>query len=149
MRPFAWMFFLAALTTVSPLAAQTSSSITVVDGQTLVLDGRTYQLAGITAPRMGEQCTVRSQRRDCGLIARAQLLDLTAGAAIECRVASSGAGEVPRARCLSNGYDISRGMVYTGWARAVGDRYRELEIEARGARRGMWNSGPDEDPDTR
>ena len=44
----------------------------------------------------------------------------------------------PAAHCLSNGYDLSAGMVHTGWARATGAAYREIETKARAARRGMW-----------
>jgi endonuclease YncB( thermonuclease family) len=112
-----------------------AGEVTVIDGQTLEVDGRTYRLTGIAAPAMGETCRVLGHERDCGLIARAQLLDLTAGAKVECRAEAAGPAT---ARCLSNGYDLSAGMVHTGWARATAAAYVEIEAKARAARRGMW-----------
>ena len=112
-----------------------AGEVTVIDGHTLRVDGRIYRLAGIAAPAMGEMCRVLGHDRDCGLIARAQLLDLVAGAKVECRAVTVGPSA---ARCLSNGYDLSAGMVHTGWARATAAAYDAIEAKARAAHRGMW-----------
>jgi len=130
MMPTALSIFL--LLAAAPAMA---GEVTVIDGQTLQVDGRTYRLVGVAAPAMGETCRVLGHTRDCGLIARAQLLDLTAGATVECRRMDAAP---PAARCLSNGYDLSAGMVHTGWARATDAAYDPIEAKARAARRGMW-----------
>ncbi len=43
--------------------------------------------------------------------------------------------------CSADGYDLSRNMVYTGWAladRGVTERYVPVEQEAREAKHGLW-----------
>ncbi|MCP4328140.1 MAG: thermonuclease family protein [Alphaproteobacteria bacterium] len=132
-----------------PAERADAQALVVIDGQTVDLDGTAFRLAGILVPVPGEICTVRGQDRDCGRIARAQLLDLTAGAVVECRAIEVADQGPVVARCLANGYDLSYGMVYTGWAHAADAVYRNTEIEARDARRGMWNPGPNNYPDMR
>ncbi len=111
----------------------------VVDGDTLLVDGKIRNLVGVRAPRLGERCRVRGRQRDCGLIARASLLDMTAGATVVCKRVS--AAPAARYRCLADGYDLSEGIVHTGWARALPDapaRYRDIMREAQARKRGMW-----------
>ena len=112
-----------------------AGEVMVIDGQNVQVDGRSFRLTGIAAPALGVRCRIRGHEQDCGRIARAQLLDLTAGATVECRDLAT---DPAAAHCLSNGYDLSAGMVHTGWARATGTAYREIEAKARAARRGMW-----------
>ena len=120
-------------------AAALAASLVVVDGDTLVIDGRTVELYGIDAPEIGERCARAGVVSDCGVLARAALMDLTAGAAVTC----TGVPEAPaKTLCRANGYDLSEGMVYTGWATALageGRDHRALEAEARAAGRGLWS----------
>ena len=51
------------------------------------------------------------------------------------------AGDGNAAHCFADDYDLSAGMVYTGWALADGEagkRYLETERGARDGRRGLW-----------
>ncbi len=127
---------------LSAPATTLSGTAAVIDGQTLELAGHRLRLEGIAAPALGARCRLRGAERDCGLISSAGLKDLTAGATVTCeRRASVAADGVPRAACQADGYDLSEGMVYTGWARAdltQMARYEALERDAREARRGMW-----------
>ncbi|MDA0230816.1 MAG: hypothetical protein O3B21_11600 [Proteobacteria bacterium] len=114
----------------------------VLDGQTLSVDGRRLRLEGITAPPLGTRCQLRGNEHDCGRISTTALMDLTAGATVTCIRREIRAADGSRfARCRAGGYDLSEGMVYTGWAEADGTqmtRYAALEVAARQARRGMW-----------
>ena len=131
----------------------------IIDGDTLVLDGMRLQLVGIDAPELGQACVLRSKDYDCGDIARSALLDLTAGSRVTCRrVAPSDTAPVDGepiaaaaadgsrkdggpALCTVDGYDLSEGMVYTGWALAEPSeprRYRSFQSGARAAKRGLW-----------
>lgn len=110
----------------------------VIDGNTIELAGQRLRLHGIDAPELGQVCELRGKPYDCGEISRAALLDLTAGTPILCRPIESESGT---AYCFAEDYDLSSGMVYTGWAladREVTDRYVETEAGARDGKRGLW-----------
>ncbi|MDP6952950.1 MAG: thermonuclease family protein [Alphaproteobacteria bacterium] len=114
-------------------------TVEIVDGDTLLLDGSEVGLFGIDAPELGALCRRGSDDSDCGVLARAALLDLTAGAEVVCNGVNGAPGKV---LCRANGYDLSEGMIYTGWARALageGRRYVALEGRARIAERGLWS----------
>ncbi len=123
-----------------------ASEVEVLDAEHLRLEGVTYRLAGIDAPEPDQQCLQGSRLYACGAVAVGGLMDLTAGAEVACRTGeaeSAGAatdGSV-NARCYADGYELSEGMVYTGWAladRASGGRFLDLEADARNRRRGLW-----------
>jgi TPR repeat protein len=126
----------------SPVGGDLVGDAEVVDGQTLIVAGRRLRLEGITAPQPGTRCQVRGNTHNCGRISTTALMDLTAGADVTCRRRAAVAQDGSRyARCRAGGYDLSEGMVYTGWAWADGaqmTRYNALEKTARTARRGMW-----------
>jgi endonuclease YncB( thermonuclease family) len=91
-----------------------------------------------------QRCWLTSRLYPCGEIAEAALMDLVAGAPdVRCEVLESDWGDdgAILARCFSEGYDLSEGMTYTGWAMAdpqIGERYRPLQEEAEKAGRGLW-----------
>ncbi len=117
-------------------------NFTVIDGQTIEIKGRQVRLTGIEAPRPGQTCILSDTPRDCGVISRSGLLDLTAGATVVCKVVSvSNGDDIAEARCTANGYDLSEGMVYTGWAVPLPDApaiYRDVLQGARERPRGFW-----------
>ena len=121
-------------------SARSGEKATILTGQSLELGDARHRLYGIDAPRPGDMCRLRGALRDCGRLARAALMDLTAGAVIVCSPSPTGTNG---SRCLANGYDLSEGMVYTGWARARPDapeRLSRLTSEARRKRRGLWHT---------
>ena len=121
----------------SPFGGDLTGAPEVVDGQTLVVAGSRLRLEGIVAPPPGTLCQVRGNQQDCGRISTTALMDLTAGAEITCRRREQVAADGTRyARCRAAGYDLSEGMVYTGWAEADAaqmSRYGALEDAARHA----------------
>ncbi len=136
---------LLLLAAARPAGADMRGTPTVIDGDTIELQGEVIRLYGIDAPELGQTCRINGRPYDCGMVARAALLDLTAGSAVTCKVmpaAAGGAADEPRpGRCYAAGYDLSEGMAYTGWAlalRQVSERYVVFEDEARSARRGLW-----------
>jgi len=126
----------------SPFGGAINGEPEILDGQTLIVDGHRLRLEGIAAPALGMRCQLRGNEHDCGRISTTALLDLTAGASITCILRETVAMDGSRlARCRAGGYDLSEGMVYTGWAEADAaqmSRYATLETAARKARRGMW-----------
>ncbi len=115
----------------------------IIDGDTIEVQGQAIRLYGIDAPELGQACTIKERTYDCGMVARTALLDLTAGVAVTCQVlaAEPSAGEARLGRCFAQGYDLSEGMAYTGWAlaqRQVSERYLVYEERAQAAGRGLW-----------
>ncbi len=113
----------------------------VISGDMIELGGHRLRLEGIDAPEPNQRCLFRTRFYDCGEIARSALLDLTAGVEVVCRTLGSGAAETQAARCFAEGYDLSEGMVYTGWALALPgapDRYVAMQERAETRRHGLW-----------
>ena len=147
------MLGLALAAAVAPIAPPARAEIAgppkIIDGDTIEVQGAAIRLYGIDAPELGQICRIGRHAYDCGKIARTALLDLTAGVSVICELAPSDpvAGGEDSAqggrpgRCTADGYDLSEGMAYTGWAlawRPVSERYVAYEDRARTARRGLW-----------
>ena len=115
---------------------------TIVDGDSLEVSGERFQLHGIDAPELGEFCEKDNGKRfDCGRVARSALLDLTAGVEVICRAVDSASPTTRSAKCTASGFNLSRNMIYTGWAlvdRAVTDKFIDVEAEAKRQKRGLW-----------
>ena len=126
----------------APFGDDLSGPPEVIDGETLIVAGHRLRLEGIKAPAPGTRCQLRGNAHNCGRISTTALMDLTAGATVTCRRREAVAKDGSRyARCRADGYDLSEGMVYTGWAEADGtqmSRYAAFELDARSAPRGMW-----------
>ncbi len=138
---------LALLSAMSspPALAEVAGPPRVVDGDTLEVQGTVIRLYGIDAPELGQICRIAERAYDCGQIARTALLDLTAGVTVSCELAPASRDDDGAdgriGRCSADGYDLSEGMTYTGWAlasRRVSKRYVAFEDGARAARRGLW-----------
>ena len=119
-------------------------AVEVLDAARLRLEGQLYRLADIDAPDPDQRCWQGVRLYPCGTVAIGGLMDLTAGAVVRC-TAQVGAPPDPDgarvARCYADGYELSEGMVYTGWALAAREgsgRLSALEADARRAGRGLW-----------
>ncbi len=136
------LFILSHLILGPALAEAISGPVEVIDAATLRVAGQVVRLRGIAAPKPGDQCALRGTTIPCGRVATTALMDLTAGAEVHCQThAQSGGPGTLLATCEAGGYDLSEGMIYTGWARPdkrATARYREVEEDARKRRRGLW-----------
>jgi endonuclease YncB( thermonuclease family) len=129
---------LAVVTSIVGFAAS-ASEVRVIDGGRIAVAGMVHVLYGIDAPMPGMRCRLRGRMRDCGGIARAGLMDLTAGGQVVCVPAPAHPG---KSLCRSDGYDLSEGMIHTGWAEVAPDAPRHLEdlmVVACRHGRGIWN----------
>jgi endonuclease YncB( thermonuclease family) len=148
---------LALVVPFAPTRAEIAGPPIIIDGDTIEVRGAAVRLYGIDAPELGQTCRIGRHAYDCGKIARTALLDLTAGVSVICKLvppdpaaasdASDASDDSPNGRigrCTADGYDLSEGMTYTGWAlalRRVSGRYVAFEDGARAAGRGLWK-GP-------
>ena len=114
----------------------------ILSGDTLSINGTVLHLKGIDAPEKGQLCRVASGRAfDCGLVSKTALMDLTVAVSVSCRLTGGARDDLPEAQCFAAGYDLSKGMVHTGWALAwprTGTIYSAVEITARKSSRGLW-----------
>jgi endonuclease YncB( thermonuclease family) len=114
----------------------------VHSGDSLTVSGTRVRLVGIDAPEEGQRCQVATGRSyDCGRISATALMDLTVATEVACRLTGDTLDGLPLANCTAGGYDLSKGMVHTGWALAwprTGTIYAAVEVAARKRRHGLW-----------
>lgn len=128
--------------TAEPLRA------TVVDGDTLQVDGAVVQLYGIDAPELGQLCERHGAPWHCGRDAAEELkkrIEL-GGGRVECRAwpsgeAGAGASPFPARVCEIGTEDLALVMVETGNAVAADTgppAYRDAQAYAEDAGIGLW-----------
>ncbi len=114
----------------NPAAA---ADVQVIDGGTLVVDGRAVRLWGIEAPTAEQSCATSAGRSwPCGARVRDQLRSLVRDDEILCQPKAAGFE-----LCRIAGLDIGALLVKEGLAKARGD-YQDIEARARAARVGLW-----------
>jgi endonuclease YncB( thermonuclease family) len=117
--------------------AADASTVAVIDGDTLRVEGQVVRLRGVEAPDRGDRC---AGARDCGGAATSALAGLVRGRRVECSVTGHDSAGRPYAACEANGVDLSRAIVASGWARAErgAPELADLELRARRQRAGLW-----------
>ena len=122
-------------------ASGVSGYASVIDGDTIDIQGRRIRLEGIDAPEGRQTCTRDGIPEDCGRIAANALAGIIGGAAIECR--SKGEDQYDRMLgvCYRGDLDINGEMVRRGNAVAYTRyawRYIPHEMSARWKGQGIW-----------
>jgi len=122
---------------------KTSGQPQVMEGDILKVGEQVFRLYGIDAPELAQTCKGPKREYNCGRIAATGLMDLTAGVkTVTCEKQGVGPDGVTVARCLDpEGFDLSRQMIYTGWAMALPSAsagFHQLEAKSRQAKRGLW-----------
>lgn len=123
-----------------PVARSAALPVTVLDGDTIALNGVPLRLAGIDAPELGQTCRVGGQMRECGLEAAYALRKLVAlsGGGLECQPATIGT-----VLCYAGGRDLGLTQVASGHAVVTANAdpsYADGENKARAARLGVWGT---------
>lgn len=113
--------------------------VRVIDGDSLVLDGREVRLEGIDAPEGRQECARNRVTWPCGQEARRHLIGLIATRPVRCRGTRSDQHGRLLGTCEAGGRDLNRAMVEDGFAVTFGSRYKDEEARARTARRGLWS----------
>ena len=119
----------------------------VIDGDSLVIEGREIRLFGIDAPESRQSCGPAAGAETewaCGQAASDALAALVAGRRTACWPRDIDRYGRTIAACRAGGRDLAAEMVRQGLAlayRRFSTRYVAEEDAARAARRGLW-SGP-------
>jgi len=140
-----WVFIAALIVGISAaieraVAENASSSATVVDGDTLEINGETVRLYGIDAPELGQFCLNGSKRYRCGYEAALTLKNLAGSALVECQstpVEANNFGQI----CSVDLVDLAEAMLRRGYALALPNAlavYRKAERDAKQSRLGIW-----------
>lgn len=128
----------------SPLSAQVlSGPATVVDGDTLRVQGQAVRIYGIDTPEQDQTChTEQRVAYDCGQVATQATTQLIGQNPVTCQgVDLDRYGRIV-ARCHVRGRDIAADLVASGYAMAYRKYsldYAPLEDAARANGRGFWS----------
>jgi endonuclease YncB( thermonuclease family) len=117
----------------------------VIDGRTLDVAGRRFQLYGVDAPDPDQTCEDAAKKDyPCGLMARDFLARLAAGGPARCTPREPNALDFMMAVCAIGGVDLAQALIDAGWAIADRGRslyYEDSELAARAKKIGLWQ-GP-------
>lgn len=116
---------------------------TIIDGDTLVIGGRSIRLYGIDAPESAQHCKAQDGRVwECGQHAGQALRGYIGRRILTCDITGIDRYNRAIARCNINGKDINAWMVANGWAvayRRYSLDYTQHEEAARSFRQAIWS----------
>ena len=120
--------------------------IEVIDGDTIVIDGKVVDIAGMDAPELGQQCLHDSSFQDCGMSSAMQLRKyfVMAPFTVQCWPGdperSAKEGDFPIVECGIGERDVAAAMITDGEALPIpgySHRYDSLSTEADNAKIGI------------
>ncbi|MFN8734098.1 MAG: thermonuclease family protein [Hyphomonadaceae bacterium] len=124
------------------LAGPLQGRASVIDGDTLEVQGTRIRLFGIDAPESAQTCFDQSDRTyRCGQRAAFALADKVGARPVSCQPTGKDRYDRIVARCSVAGEDRQAWRVRNGHAWAVrrySKAYRPYEAEAKAAKAGMW-----------
>jgi endonuclease YncB( thermonuclease family) len=119
-----------------------SGTATVVDGDTLDIDGTRVRLEGVDAPEVAQICGgANGGTWACGRVAADALLGLVGKRRVTCRDEGTDKYDRVLGICSVDGLEINAELVRRGYAWAFvkySNRYVEEEAEAKKAAAGIW-----------
>lgn len=119
-----------------------SGAVRVIDGDTIVVDGRHIRLEGIDAPEIGQRCGRRLFGTwACGAAAAEALVAAVKGRTVACESRGKDGYGRTLGICFADGQDVNAYMVREGFAWAFvkySKSYVREEAEAKSARAGIW-----------
>lgn len=133
------LFVIIAIAFVAVSMAGENSKYKVVDGDSLEAGDVRIRLQGIDAPEYLQDCfDINGEKYRCGIKSSDYLQSLMQG---EVKCNKYGKDRYGRylSECFnSEGININRQMVISGWAVAYGEEYIEEENIAQKAKLGVW-----------
>lgn len=140
-RVFVWSAALALFVAAQAAPAEAeNSTIAVVDGDTLEINGKTVRLYGIDAPELGQFCLNGAKSYRCGYEAALILRKIAGSEPIDCQptpVDPNDDGQI----CSVGLVDLAEAMLLNGYAVAHLRSfaiYRRAEHKAKQSKLGIW-----------
>jgi len=113
----------------------------VVDGDTLMLNGKAVRLWAVDAPELGQPCSKDGSGWACGQDALRALRTFINGRPIACYEKAREPSGRLIGQCFAGNFDLSGWQVRNGWAmavRAISSDYVASEAGAKFRRLGIW-----------
>lgn len=118
---------------------EAKADVTVIDGDTLQIDSRIFNLAGVDAPELGQRCLIEEKEWRCGLEAALALRKLTAFGSVTC--ATEEKGQRVTGLCHVANKELGVVLLEQGYVVALDDAtptYKSAQGHAREAKLGLW-----------
>ncbi len=134
---------LALILIAMPALADVAGTATVIDGDTLEIQGQRIRLHGIDAPESRQLCRLAGKPWMCGKYAANVLAEKIGRRSLACEERDRDRYGRIVAKCSVAGEDLGEWMVANGWAVAYylfSYEYSRAEHRAKSARRGIWAS---------
>ena len=123
----------AATAMLAMTLAGRAADVQVVDGDSIVYNGRSVEIWGIIAPSRTETClTASGEKWPCGERAFSELSAMAADPSFACEDKEPGF-----VVCHAGGLDVGLLLVKEGLVRAR-QGYKDIEARAREAKIGLW-----------
>ncbi|PZA07564.1 excalibur calcium-binding domain-containing protein [Meiothermus sp. Pnk-1] len=141
MKP--WFVFLLALVGLSLAQSILVGRSSVIDGDTLEIQGVRIRLWGVDAVESSQTCLDAAGKPwPCGRRAAFALADFLGQRTVHCEQKDTDRYGRTVAVCSVGGTEVNRWLVAEGWALAYveygGSVYLEAQRQAQAARRGVW-----------
>ena len=132
-----------AIFSTPAIAANASGPATVIDGDTLEIEGKRIRRVGIDAPEATQLCYRGAESWACGQASADKLRGLIGTSDLTCTGHEIDQFGRLLAVCTPAGMDLGKLMVAQGWAiafRRYSDDYVVDQARAQAAKLGMWSS---------
>ena len=118
-----------------------SDSLTIVDGDTIILNGEKIRFSGIDAPELKQTCMNGEEETFCGETAKILLIKKIGNKTPKCMSEGKDVYKRTLAECFVNGESLSAFLVRSGYAFAYkkySNKFVKDEKFAKENKLGMW-----------
>ena len=120
-----------------------SSSLKIIDGDTIILNSEKIRFYGIDTPEIKQTCTDNyGHTYSCGIRAKLELEKIIGSRKVSCIKKTKDRYKRSISICYVDGKDINSLMVKKGWAlayRKYSKKYVKDEVIAKSNKAGMWS----------
>ena len=137
MKKNLWILFIFFVTYNISFA----DNLKIVDGDTIVLNGKKIRFSGIDSPELKQTCIQNDQEVECGLSAQMLLVKRIGNNIPICISEGKDIYKRTLAECFVNGESLSKFLVRSGYAfayRKYSNKFIKDEEFAKTNKKGMW-----------